>query len=616
MKLQSCEKVLKKLLIFLLLLLYRTTAWTPQEHSRQESKLVIRLEHVLNLILTRTCAENNMSIFLSTEYSEELQLREQRLVERVLGKVLRRHSLEAQVPIVMDRKLQSPLNLQVQLMLFFVEDTQQFMRSVIGNAGATATHKHKILVVMLAKRGDETETHKEMSQIFSYMLLERYNTDVLIILAQLQLATLRIYTFFPFGRECESIEPVILPLQQAHLAQLYPPKLHNLLNCPLHVIVWQIPPYIEVQPDFQSFQGWDAQLLKLLARKLNFQVVLVPNDPPHLFGGESHMNGTFTGAYGMLRERRANLTLGCTACQLARSKYLSNSGSYNQMEYIIVLREGDAYSYYEIMLFPFKSSTWLLLLFLVLLRFLYRFTDEVIADFFAPLPAPVHLGWIMLLFVLRIGYEGSIFKFVHNAPVRPLPQSLEQALLQDYSFIMDQSTRRMIAPLPALDDRSRVLPGRAVDMFEQFLRLPENSRTGLLTSRDFLAYHLFRHREQRNRFVILERKLLNNIVCMHLPLGSYLTRIIGQLLFDLRSFGICQQLTKLPSWATASSTTSSRARPLTEAPKDHLAESMHFLQAAVYGLLFAESLILCIFLLELLSLHPQFHWLNWFFHRL
>ncbi|KAL7742773.1 hypothetical protein ACLKA6_019588 [Drosophila palustris] len=611
---------MKRELLFLLLLLHKSTAWSARERTRKEAKLMISLEHVLHMILTHTCAANNMSIFISTDYREDLPLPEQRLVERVLGKVLRRHSLDAQVPVVMDRKLRNPLNLHVQLMLFFVEDTQQFLRSVTGNAGATSTHKHKFLLVLLAKREQKaSETYEKMSQIFRYMLHQRLNIDVLVLLAHLELATLKSYTFFPFGNECESFKPVILPLQQALLTQLYPHKLHNLHGCPLQVIVSEVPPYIEIQPQLKDIQGWDAQLLKTLARKLNFRVELMANEPPDLVGGATYMNGSFTGAYEMLRQRRGNLTLGCAACLPARAKYFSNTVSYNTVEYIIVLPEGKAYSYYEIMLFPFNESTWLLLIVLSFICFIFRLFD---APRFRHLPSPVRLGCIMWLFVLRISYEGSIFRFVHNAPGRPLPQSLEQALRQDYDFIMDPSTFRMAASVNGLNECSRAIPGLPVDMFDQLLQLPQGSRTGLLTSRDFLSYHLDRHREQSHRFVILEQKVLNLILCMHLPLGSYLARSISNLLFGLQSFGICQQLVKTPSWASAVATTSTSKPPrgcdaLRPAHDNPFAESMRFLHAAFNCLLFAEFvLILGIFLLELLSLHPQFRWLSWFFHRL
>ncbi|KAL7745067.1 hypothetical protein ACLKA6_008132 [Drosophila palustris] len=67
---------MKRELLFLLLLLHKSTAWSARERTRKEAKLMISLEHVLHMILTHTCAANNMSIFISTDYREDLPLPE------------------------------------------------------------------------------------------------------------------------------------------------------------------------------------------------------------------------------------------------------------------------------------------------------------------------------------------------------------------------------------------------------------------------------------------------------------------------------------------------------------------------------------------------------------
>ncbi|XP_060662514.1 uncharacterized protein LOC132795674 [Drosophila nasuta] len=567
---------------------------------------IAQLEHVLHLILTRSCAAHNQSVYVSTGYREQLPKEQARLVDRVVDHVLRRHS---QVPMLLDRHLKPQLNLHVQLMLFFVQSTEQFIHSAAGNSGATSTFKHKFLVVLLSRSDDES-SKEEMSHLFSYMLHQRLNIDVLLLRWQLDAGSVESFTFWPYSEAgCESVEPILQPLRGARLEELYPQKVGNLYGCPLDVIVWHVPPYIELHLERgteleQQLQGWDAKLLRLMAQRLNFRLRLVANEPPQLIGGESHMNGSFTGAFRMLRQRRANLTCGCAACLPARAKFLSHTVSYNQVEYVIVLRTGRAYSNYEIMLFPFACSTWLLLLSIAALHLLQRLFCP---NWCLRLPSPIQLGIVMLLYVLRVSYESSIFEFVHNAPVRPLPQTVEQALQADYSFIVDHATHRMAAWLPNLNRRTHIRPGMAVDMFELLLKQePLDGNWGVLSSRDFLDYYLAGHREQRHRFVVLHPKVMNNILCMHLPLGSYMASIISQLLFDLRSFGICQQVSQF--------VTPSVSRDHHQ--KDAFGESMRFLYAACYCLLFANTFALGVFALELLSLHSRFRWLSCFFERL
>lgn len=583
------------------------------------SRLLLRLSHTMHMILMRTCAAHNMSIFVSTSYQELLPLPEQHDIHFVLSHLFYRRQHQSAVPIVMDRQLEEALNLRIHMMIFFVRNLEQLMHSVRHNAKTNAAHKHKFLVILL-QDGDDANARAEMRRIFGYMMHQRYNIDVLVLLMQPQLGNLRPYSFWPYGAPpiCESVEPVAVQMQQARLRQLYPRKLNNLHGCPLQVILWHIPPYVLLQED-GSIEGWDAAILKLLAAKLNFSIAVVPNEPPGLIGGVSYMNGTLTGAYQMLRERRANLTLGCAACMPARYKYLASTGSYNQVKYVMVLRAGQRYSSFEIMLFPFDNHTWQLLLLLAVLRLaMGRWLGQM-----RWLPAPLLIGWTWLLFTLRVGYEGSIFDYVHNAPPRPLPRTLDEALQQDYTFIMDHATYRMVSMLPVLSARSKIRPGLPTDIFEQLLEQPLQARVAALTSHDFLAYHLMLHPHQHHLFAILDEKVMNNIVCMHFPMGSYIARVMNELLFDLRSFGICQQLFQASHrWQSADLTAmTTRKHPsmrrVHKTPAHvQFDESMRFICAALSCLLVGEALTLLIFGLELLSRQAYGKCLRWTFERI
>lgn len=589
------------------------------------SQLLLRLSHTLHMILGRTCAAHNMSIFVSTAYQELLPLPEQHNIQFVLSHLLYRHKRHSAVPIVMDRQLEEPLNLRIHMMIFFVRNLEQLMHSVSRNAPTNAAHKHKLLVI-LQQDGDEGNANggnarDEMRRIFGYMLHQHYNIDVLVLLMQPGLGKLRPYSFWPYGEQstCKSVEPVAVQMQQALLRQLYPRKLHNLHGCPLQAILWNIPPYIQLKED-GSIEGWDAAILKLLAAKLNFSIAVVPNEPPGLIGGVSYMNGTLTGAFRMLRERRANLTLGCAACMPARYKYLAATSSYNQIEFVVVLRARQCYSSFEIMLFPFDDHTWQLLLLLAVLRLATgRWLGQM-----RFLPAPLLIGWTWLLFTLRIGYESSIFDYVHNAPERPLPRTLDEALQKDYSFIMDYATYRMVSMLPVIRSRTKKRPGLPTDIFEQLLEQPLRARIAALSSRDFLAHYLMLHPHQHHLFSILDEKVMNNMVCMHFPMGSYIAQVMSELLLDLRSFGICQQLSKsYHRWQSGDSTTmathkhpSMRRIRKNTSSNVQFDESMRFIYAALSCLLIGEALILLIFGLELLSRQACGQCLRWIFERI
>lgn len=599
------------ILLLLLLLLGPCFSYLPRQNMENE-QLVDNLSTTLQMILRQTCWAYNMSTFISTSYKDQLPLNEQRLVESVLTR-----SFIPVVPWVLDKQLNEQLGLRTQMLLFFVQNANQLITACDRNPRMNKAHKYKFLVIMIAAQDDSAWQHSQMSQIFAYFLHYRYNVHALLLLAQLEAGTVSAFTYYPYSGLgiCGSTQALPVLLHQGRIEQTYPRKLQNLNGCPLHVIVWQILPYMRLhmertQPN-DRISGIDAEILKLLANKLNFSLVLVVNEPAHLIGGSSFMNGTMTGAFYMLQQRQANLTLGFAACMAARYKYLSSTLPYSQVEYVLVMRKARPYSVYEVMLLPFDSHVWLLILVLTTLSLMCWESG------WRRVPL-LNLTWNLLIFLLRISYESSIFMFVHNAPSRPLPHSLEQALAQDYHFITDHATYRMTTLLPALRARTRILPGQPVDMFEQLLSQPEHHRVAIISNLNFVVDYLARRGEDPHRFVIASNKIIDNMICVHFPKGSYLTSNFNHMLFLMRSSGIGQHINNRLKSSHLATTLTTRLNPLQHS-SDNVAqfnESMRLIYAALNCLMFAQSVTLAIFILELCSRRVRNRWLSRILERL
>ncbi|TDG40695.1 hypothetical protein AWZ03_012882 [Drosophila navojoa] len=595
-----------------LLLLLGLSCGCPPGQNTADEELATNLSKSMQMIFAQTCEAHDMSVFISTSYKSQLPRGERRLVERVLT-----HCLGAMVPRVLGERLEESVGLRTQMLLFFVPDARQFIAASNRNPRMNMAHKYKYLIVLMAGRADAAWQRAQMSQIFGYLLHQRYNVHVLLLLAELRAGRVSSYTYYPYSgaRGCEDTQALPVPLQQARLYQIYPQKLHNLHGCPLHVVVWQIRPYMRLHMErtrpSDRISGIDADILKVLASRLNFSLALVANEPADLIGGVSYMNGTMTGAFHMLQQRRANLTLGFAACMPARYKHLSSTLPYSQVEYVLVLRTARPYSVYEIMLFPFDSRVWLLVLALAALRLLCWESGWRRV-------ALLDLAWILAVFMLRMCYESSVFMFLYNAPTRPLPDSLEQALVQDYQFITDHATYRMTASLPALRARTRILPGQPVDMLEQLQAQPEWQRVATISTASFVADYLGGQRTKHHRLVLASNKIVDNMICVHFPMGSYLTSNFNHMLFLMRSSGIGPHIVNRLKSSHLATSMSARLNPLKHCA-DYVAqfnECMRFIYAALNCLLFAHSLALVIFLLELFSGHERMRWLSRILERL
>ncbi|KAH8363739.1 hypothetical protein KR200_005683 [Drosophila serrata] len=591
------------LLLSLLLSTPGEASLWPDQHPMEEL-LTRRISGILQEIFTNAFAAHNLSVFISTAYKQMARDRV-KLVQRVLDHSLGHH--QSAVPIVLASRLSHKMSCQVLIQLLFVQCPEEAI------AIASDLKKNNLYVIVWLTTLPESKQGPPMSKIFEYFLLERYNINVVILVPSLQ--AVRAYNVRPYTpTNCMSLEPVEIGLKNVRIWSLFPKRLNDLYGCPLSVIVWDIPPYMTVHWErsklAEQLEGLDGLLLQIVAAKMNFTLRLVRNEPEGLIGGSSHLNGSFTGAYKMLRERRANFTIGCAACTPERSTYLSATGPYSQMAYVIVMRPRSGYSIYEVMLFPFNRYAWLLLASLASIHWLLGSRWR--------LPSPALAGWMLWIFVIRASYEASVFNFIHNSPVKPLPQTFEEMLQAGFHFITDHATYRMTLKVPAFQGRTLISPGQPVDVFDALLKEP--GLAGAFTSRAFLAQHLTRHRNERHRLVILAEKMLDNMLCVYFPRGSYFAWEFNEILFNMRSFGLFQHHSQRLDWGSMPYTSDSLGRSYssaTESAAQGRAESMGFVLAAFNCLLAAHGVSLALFGLELLSRRrASWRGLAWLMERL
>ncbi|XP_017051822.1 uncharacterized protein LOC108095292 [Drosophila ficusphila] len=587
-------------LVLLSVLQVQAVLW-PEQHPLEE-RLSVTISGTLKNILANAMSTFKFSVFISTAF-EKMDRNRVNLVHRVLDQSLRHP--KTPVPIILASQLPRRLNTPAAIQLLFVQNAQEAV-----SAASQLEHNNPCIIVLLLFPPKDSEARVIMSRIFRYFMEERYNINVLVLVPDLE--EVRAFNVWPYTpKSCMNLEPVEVDIKEAGLFDIFPRRLKNLHGCPLSVIVWDIPPYMKVHWDredpLRRLEGLDGKLIRLMAGKMNFTIELVPNEPAGLIGGASFLNGTQTGAYKMLLERRANLTIGCAACTPERATFLAATGPYSQMPYVLVMRARGGYSIYEIMLFPYAESTWLLLFVILCIHILLNRCFRM--------PSPVLAGWLLWTFIVRASYEASVFNFIHNSPVKPSPRTLQSTLDNGYQFITDHATYRMTLKLPSFTGRTTISPGQPVDVFDALLKSPWG--TAAFTSRAFLADHLVKHREHRNRLVILAEKILDNMLCIYFPHGSYFAWEFNMPLFNLRSFGIFQHHAEVLAWKSMPTTTDSTDKSVHSSDLDKgFAESMGFVLAAFNCLMAALGLSIGVFLLELLSRRRRWSRLAYVMERL
>lgn len=126
---------------------------------------------------------------------------------------------------------------------------------------------------------------KELLQHILTDFWQLYIINVMVI-QRINIETYTIYTYFPYTKEhCAKVVPTLYNYVNSgsfHNPMLFPRKLENLNNCPITVATFNVTPHMVLRPSLNGTwyaDGIDGNLLRVIARRLNFSVVIkVPAD--------------------------------------------------------------------------------------------------------------------------------------------------------------------------------------------------------------------------------------------------------------------------------------------------------------------------------------------------
>lgn len=136
---------------------------------------------------------------------------------------------------------------------------------------------HEYYFIFLQTR--DAQIPAELQQILDHCLNNFWlHCNVMVQTAQMEVL---IYSYYPYtSQRCQSAQPQLVNRfdgQRMIHAPMFPHKLRQLHQCPLTVVVWNAPPFVELQWDDRAGQmdaiGFEATLIKQLARHLNCSLI-------------------------------------------------------------------------------------------------------------------------------------------------------------------------------------------------------------------------------------------------------------------------------------------------------------------------------------------------------
>lgn len=294
-------------------------------------------------------------------------------------------------------------------------------------------------------------------------------------------------TYTPFRINCFALSHRVIETftpdnfthrMNASFRSVFPIEIRNMNECPVHVSVAEVEPYVMIHRDQENvkFGGVDVRIVKEIAMHMNFTPkFIVPRNGEGR--GIIYPNGSATGAMKRVIDGEANLTIGVYLLTQDRSVWFSPSVAYMQDRIGFAIRVHNiAPSSLGHLLGPLKYDAWLMIFttictavtFLLLIKRLgtrqrtivlggklYRtpilnalhiviggsISNPRMNDrrYFGSFARTMAILWILLFLFVRSSYEGGLFTFFHRPPVFSKCDSVEKVLAHKCKIIAHRS---------------------------------------------------------------------------------------------------------------------------------------------------------------------------------
>ncbi|KNC22604.1 hypothetical protein FF38_00181 [Lucilia cuprina] len=116
----------------------------------------------------------------------------------------------------------------------------------------------------------------------------------------------------------------------------------------------------------------------------------------------------------------------------------------------------------------------------------------------------LQLQWLLLIFILRLSYEGSIFQAIRMSPYQRLPLTIDEVVKQNYSLVTDYAAARILSEMSYLKNITTIVPGNPQSVLESIDDLPP--KTGVLSSDIFIALFMKRRLSNYSEYAIVRDK--------------------------------------------------------------------------------------------------------------
>lgn len=341
--------------------------------------------------------------------------------------------------------------------------------------------------------------------------------------------------------------------------ELFPYKLSNFYGCPIVTYIRNASLFYSFNltadgTAIESIQGVEANMIKILAKKLNFTLSMYYNSNYDI--GQVYNNGTAVGPFKYLIENKIDILLGYYHYPV-RTRYFGESSSYTFMPLVTVvsIRNRDEFMGLWITK-PYTWISWLtlglsMLLVMLLVVSAHHFLGTTVTwiDIFGLVlgnSRSLHIRSYMMKFSFAVSifgimvligiFQGRLYN-AFNSETNYKTRDIEQLICENYTFLLRTSLENDIIKslqIPPKQIIFRNVPDDFV-IYEEMRKYPTN----IATLTNFWDFQMFIAQEKcYNEFDLIPMIVILNQICAYMRHHSYLIEPLNSLINSLKFSGL------------------------------------------------------------------------------
>lgn len=393
-----------------------------------------------------------------------------------------------------------------------------------------------------------------------------------------------IYSYYPYAAQhCQQAQPQLVNrFDGRHMVNspMFPNKLRQMHRCPLRLLLWHTPPFVELSREAASGQwqasGFEMQLVEHLAQHLNFTIVL--DQLPVQQYQQVEQNVTSLGPLELasisifllpelialcfalqLQQRQFNLSIGYFRRTASRDRLLTSPPAHYNSPLVATVKSDDfRFGRLALITFPFQWCVWGTLLGALLLHWAvyvwhwprqgFQVFELLLGNAMANFPRNwmqrlIYSHWLWGTIPLRIVYQSLLFHFIRFQLFETLPISFEQLLASDFQALCTASNLQMLNEMPQVQRSYGSFKGLSTsydqDVLDALHRREEEGQQRhqfAITGMDLTnAYLRATNREQS--YQTLTQYVNIQQVVIYMPKHSYLHKQFTELIRRLDAGG-------------------------------------------------------------------------------